>query len=137
MDIIGLASSSLPPWLQQLETSVISSLGSSTPFTTDSAGTAQSSPASSTTSTSAASGPSTPSTQFAPDLLSALLSTQNAPPSATSVANGLISQLDSSRDGSLNLAEVMQAVTGQAGSAGTASAPASDGGAVSAQASAS
>jgi len=137
MSISGLSSSPLPAWLQQLETSVVSSLGTSTPFSTDSAGAAQSSSASSTTSTSAANAPSTPSTQFAPDLLSALLSTQSAPPSADSVASGLISQLDSNSDGSLSLAEVTQAMTGQGNSTGTASTQATDSGAVSTQATAS
>lgn len=127
MNISGLTPLPLPAWLQKLETSVISSLGASTPFSTSSAGDAQSSSASSATPTSAATAPSTPSSQFAPDLLSALLSTQNAPPSAASVASGMISQLDSNGDGSLNLAEVMQAVTGQGSSTGAASsqAPAS------------
>ena len=64
---------------------------------------------------------STPSQQFSSDLLATLISAQAAPPSASSVAGKLISNLDANGDGTLSLSEIENALSNGA-SAQTASA---------------
>ena len=64
---------------------------------------------------------STPSQQFSSDLLATLIAAQAAPPSASSVAGKLISNLDADGDGSLSLSEIEKALSNGA-SAQTSSA---------------
>jgi hypothetical protein len=105
MNINGLLGPSL---LQKLETGVVSALSAAADFAAAPAGAAQSSPANSATSAVS----SAPSGQFAPDLLSALISAQGSPPTVSQLAKGLISALDSNGDGSLSLTEVQKTLAG-------------------------
>lgn len=68
--------------------------------------------ASSTSSLGATPLASTPSSQFANDLLSALVSAQQGPPSAQTVAGQIISAINPNGDGSLSLPQVEQSLTG-------------------------
>ena len=97
-------------WLQRLESGVLSSIVAGGKFTPQPAGAAQSGSANSADSSVAA----TPSSRFSPDLLTALLSAQTAPPTTSSLAKTLVSTLDSNGDGALSLTEVNQAITGNA-----------------------
>ena len=68
--------------------------------------------ASSTSSLGASPLSTTPSSQFASNILSALLSTQEAPPSAQSLASQIIGAINPGGNGSLSLAQVEQSLTG-------------------------
>jgi hypothetical protein len=68
----------------------------------------------SSSSSSLASSPlsATPSSQFASNILSALLAAQQAPPSAQTLAGQVISAINPGGNGSLSLGQVEQALTG-------------------------
>jgi hypothetical protein len=68
--------------------------------------------ASSTSSLGASPLAATPSSQFASDLLSALVSAQQSPPSAQTIAGQIISAINPNGNGSLSLSQVEQSLTG-------------------------
>jgi hypothetical protein len=109
MNINSLSSSN---WFQQLEAKFMSAISppAASAETTTSSSADSVAPSANTTSAPAAATPTLPSNQFAPDVLSALISAQSAPPSSAQVAQGLISTLDSNGDGSLSLSEITNAL---------------------------
>ena len=109
-------------WFQQLETKFMTGLQSTTAAAGNAASASANSAASATGAAATAAvtaAPATPSNQFAPDVLSALISAQAGPPTSSQVAQGLISTLDSNGDGSLSLSEITNALNGSGGTSGS------------------
>ena len=118
---MNVNSLSVSNWFQQLETRFMAGL-QSTAATATSAASGSADSSQSATAAAAADPQSLnaasalPSNQFAPDLLSALISAQSAPPTSAQVAKGLISTLDGNGDGSLSLSEITSALSQTTGS---------------------
>ncbi len=107
-------------WLQRLEAQLVAAVRGGSAASADPVAAGSSDPASSAftvqtagtaSTTTPPPTPTSPSTQYAPSLLSALVSAQAAPPSSTDVANSLIKPVDQNADGVMGQTEVDNALS--------------------------